>query len=174
MGSFPKSIVGLQYFTLTNARHIVPHRAFLGWMSRVRVDGLSRGSAHTQFSLFVGKLNQLFFDPAWWWWPGVTSFIAYSTRFGRIWITSQVVFRKSILDKWHSGIPPSTSLRWNIIWHKHKAHEETTFLWSVIHKAVAVNKWCGRISTEVDKNCPHRGSVAMELVEHMFFSRPLA
>jgi hypothetical protein len=39
---------------------------------------------------------------------------------------------------------------------------------------MVVNEWCGRISTEVDKNCPRRGSRAMESVERMFFTCPLA
>jgi hypothetical protein len=34
MGSFSESMVGLQYFTRTNARHVVPPTAFLGWVSR--------------------------------------------------------------------------------------------------------------------------------------------
>lgn len=34
-------------------------------------------------------------------------------------------------------VPPSTLPSWNIIWHKYKAQKEATFIWSVIHKAVA-------------------------------------
>ena len=81
-----------------------------------------------------------------------------------------MVIRKSILDKWQNEIPPSTSLRWNVIWHKHKAQKETTILWLVIHKVVVVNRWCGRIQAEVDKSCPHCGLGAMESVHHRFFS----
>lgn len=55
MGSFPKSIVGFQYFTFIevkpNARKVVPSTTFLGWMSKVRVDRHSHGSAHLQFNL---------------------------------------------------------------------------------------------------------------------------
>ena len=105
-------------------------RFFSSWMSIVRVYGLSPGSAHTRFNLFVGKLDQVFFYPAQWWWPKVTHLMAYSTKLGKTWITLQVALRKSILDKWSNGIPPSNSLRWNIIWHEHKAEKKTTFLWS--------------------------------------------
>ena len=39
---------------------------------------------------------------------------------------------------------------------------------------MVVNKWCGRISMEVDKNYPHCGLGAMESVERKFFTCPLA
>ena len=65
MGTTPKSSVGSQYFTLTdvklNVRNVVPPMVFSQWMSRVRVDKLSRGSAQTHFTLCFGKLDQVFF-----------------------------------------------------------------------------------------------------------------
>ena len=76
MGTFPKSTMGSQYFTLTeikpNTKNAPPPTAFSGWMIRVRIDRLTRGSSKTQFNLFFGKLDQLFFDPARWWWLEVT------------------------------------------------------------------------------------------------------
>ena len=48
IGTFPKSIIGLHYFTQTevqpHVRNVVPPTIFLGWMSRVKVDRLSHGS----------------------------------------------------------------------------------------------------------------------------------
>ena len=76
---------------------------------------------------------------------------------GKKWITTQDSFKKSILDKWWNENFPFISPRWNIIWHKHKAHKEMAFFWSIIHKVVAVNEWRGRISMEIDKNYPHCG-----------------
>ena len=59
MGTFAKSTVGSQYFTLTevkpNARNTTPPIAFSCWMSRVRVDILARGSTHTQLTIFFGS-----------------------------------------------------------------------------------------------------------------------
>ena len=48
------------------------------------------------------------------------------------------------------------------------------FLWLIIHKAVAVKEWRGKISIENDKSCPHCGPQSMVSVEHMFYSCPLA
>ena len=49
MGTFPNSIVGLQYLTLSEvksyARDVELPTTLLHWMSRVRVDKLSCGSA---------------------------------------------------------------------------------------------------------------------------------
>lgn len=44
-----------------------------------------------------------------------------------------------------------------IICHKHKAQNNAAFFWSVIHKAIVVNIWHGRISAEIDKSYPHCG-----------------
>lgn len=60
-----KSIVGLQYFTLTAVKAIPP-MAFSSWMARVNVDNLTRGSNQTQFILFFGELDQSFFDHVHW------------------------------------------------------------------------------------------------------------
>ena len=81
-------------------------QTFNGWMMSVRVDSLTRGSNKTQFNLFFGKLDQLFFDPARWWWPEVTPFFAYSAKEGRKWITKQMALKKSIPHKWRNEIPP--------------------------------------------------------------------
>ena len=91
-----------------------------------------------------------FLDPACWWWPEATPFLAYSAKLGRKWITKQVALKKSIPHKWQCEISPSMLLKWNIIWHKAKAQKEVAFHWSVIHKAVAVNELHGRIMVEMD------------------------
>jgi len=96
MGSFLKSIVGLQLYL--------------------------------QFNLLFGILNQLFFDPTRWWGPEVTIFFVYTAKLDRAWITIQVALRDLIPDTWRNEIPPSASFRWNIIWHKHKAQKDTTFV----------------------------------------------
>lgn len=49
MGTFLKSTLGLQYVILSkvqpDVRNVVPPTTFLGWMSKVKVDWLSHGSA---------------------------------------------------------------------------------------------------------------------------------
>ena len=78
-----------------------------GWC--VRVDNLTRGSNESQFNLVFGKLDQLFFDLARWWWLEVFIlfyFYAFSAKEGRKWITKQVALKKPFP---HNEIPPSTS-----------------------------------------------------------------
>lgn len=92
MSTFLKSTVGSQYFTLTkvqsNTKNATPPMIFSWWTSHVRVDRLTRGSGHTQYNLFFGKLNQLILDLARWWWLEVAPFFAYSAKMGRKWITT--------------------------------------------------------------------------------------
>ena len=147
MGTYPKSIVGSQYFTFTqiklNTKYAPPPKAFSGWMICVRVGRFTKGSNKTQFNMFFEKLDQLFFNPTRWWWPEITPFFAYSTKEGRKWITKQIGLKKSISHKRWNEIPPSTSPKWNTKRHKVKAQKETTLFQSVIHKAMAINEWCG-------------------------------
>lgn len=65
-------------------------------------------------------------------------------------------------------------LRWMCQIWLGKAQKEVALLWSIIHKAVAVNEWCWKISTYIDKCCPHCGPQSVESVEHRFFSCSLA
>ena len=64
-----------------------------------------------------------------------------------------------------SRISSSTKLR-----HTKKP----AFLWSVIHKAVAVNKWHSKISADIDKSCPHCGPWSVKSMKHRFYNCPLA
>ena len=75
----------------------------------------------------------------------------------------------SCANEWVKGAP-----KWNTIWHKAKAQKEATFLWSVIHKAMAINEWHSKISVEIDQSCSHCGPQLIKLVEHMLYNCPLA
>lgn len=127
-----------------------PPTTFVGWMARVRLDCLTKGSNKTQFKLSFEKINQFFFDPAHWWWPKVTFFFCLLSQRRKEWITKQMALKELILHKWWneiplppplSGIPSGTKPR----------HKKATFLSLVIHKATAVNEWHGKTFEEIDK-----------------------
>ena len=126
-------------------------------MARVRADSLIRGSNQPQFNLFFGKLDQLIFGRshqlavA----RGYSFFLLARPRRGGNGLVSKWPFksRSHISGKMKSP-PPSTSPRWNIIWHKAKAQKEVAFLYLVIHNVVAVNERHGKISAELYKSCP--------------------
>jgi hypothetical protein len=65
---------------------------------------------------------------------------------------------------------PPLSPKWNVVWHKATAQKEAAFLSLVIHKVVVVNEWCGKLSVEIDKSCPHCDPQLVELMEHRFYS----
>ena len=143
MGTFSKSTMGSKYFTFIgikpNNKNAQPPTTFSGRMIRVRFDRFTRGSSKTQFNLFLGNSIN-FFDLVWWWWPKVTPFSAYFAKEGRMWIDKQFGLKKSKLHKWPNKIPFSTSpMEYHLA--QSQPTKKTTFLWSVIHKAVAVNEW---------------------------------
>ena len=81
--------------------------AFEGWISWVRVDSLTRGAAKLKFNMFYGKLDQLFFDPArWWWWPEATLFLAYLAKEMRKWITNRLPLRSRCHTNGGMKFPP--------------------------------------------------------------------
>jgi hypothetical protein len=177
MNTFPKSTVSSLYFTFTkikpNIENAPPPTAFDGWMVHVREAILTIGSNKSQFNLFFGKLDQLFFDHARWWWREVTPFFAYSTKEGRKCITKQATLKMPIMLKWCNEIPPPPSPSGITSSTKLRQKKRRFSLWSIIHKVVAVNEWHCKISMEIDKNCPHCGPQLVESVEHRFYSYPL-
>ena len=60
------------------------------------VDSLTRWGNKTKLNLFDGNLDQLFFDPARWWWPEATPFLAYSAGEGGRWITKETTLKNQI------------------------------------------------------------------------------
>ena len=59
-----------------------------------------------------------------------------------------MLVQKSIMHVWEYVFASLRHAHW-------KAQKEATLLWSIIYKAVAVNKWCGTILMEIDKSRPH-------------------
>ena len=57
-------------------------------------------------------------------------------------VTSNTLYNNQNNAPNHNTLICTSALLW-IIWLKHKAHKEATFLWSVIHKAMAVKEWRG-------------------------------
>lgn len=150
----PYGICSLPQFT-TNRAQTGSHNDSKGlWRLRFastsrRLDVMGQG-AHVvsrqclySINLFLGKLNQFFFDPTWWWWHEVIPFLAYLAKLGRKWKITQEALKKSIPNIQQNEIPCSTSPRWHIIWHKHKTQKKVANLQSIIHKVVAMNKWHG-------------------------------
>ena len=93
MGTFPKSTLGLQYFTLTekkpNVHNAAPPIVFSRWLSCIRVDMLTQGSAQTNSPY----LDQFFAHPTHWCWPNYY-FLAYSAKLGWKWIITQETLKK--------------------------------------------------------------------------------
>ena len=120
------------------ARDTYPPTAFSSWMTRVRVNKLSCNSDQIHFDILFGAVDQF----------PLTQQGGGGMRLLPSWHIQPILggnesletLKKPISDKRENEIPPFTFLDWRIIWHKHKAKKGAAFLWSVIHKAVAVNE----------------------------------
>ena len=105
------------------------------------------------------KFDHLFFDPTLWWWLEAMPFFAYSAKEGGKWITKQMVLKKTIPCKWRNEIPPSTSPKWNVNWHKAKAQKEVAFFWYVKHKLRRLMNGVGNLDEDWQKLPPLRPAV---------------
>ena len=96
--------------------------------------------------LFYGKVATLGWDPDRWRWRDGSCFLNYSTKGGRETIVSRNPEITRTVEKWQGYIPGNYRLYWSHVWDSHRAGKEAAFIWSIWHKAVAVNEWRARIA----------------------------
>lgn len=151
-----------------------PSMAFLGWMSCVKVYSLTCGSAQHILICSLERLINCSFTLH----DGGAQRLLPSLLTRPRWEKNGSLFTRSLRSRFHitgamrfphpfllGGISFGTNLR-----HK----KRRPFLWSVIHVAVAVNEWRGRISAEIGESCPRCGMQLVESVSTKVFNCPLA
>ena len=73
-------------------------------------------------------------------------------------------------DKWQGYLPGNYKFYWSQIWDPFRVGKETAFIWSIWHKAIAVNEWRARITpTSLSKQCVFCLPHTSEFVEHKFW-----
>ena len=48
-------------------------------------------------------------------------------------------------EKWTGDVLPTYVPNWRDVWNKSRPQKEAGFLWSVLHKSIAINYWCAQI-----------------------------
>ncbi len=64
----------------------------------------------------------------------------YSTKSGREAIRSRNLGASRAVEKWQGYLAGNYRFYWSQVWDPHRAGKEATFIWSIWHKVVAVNK----------------------------------
>lgn len=114
---------------------------------------VKRGPKNQAVLLYFGQVRDLYVDPLKLKWTGKVSFFQYSIKLGREMLNAHHKPLQLTEMKWRGVLPTSFRLSWRNVWDPGRTNKEATLLWQLWHKAVAVNRWRGKISTNIDTTC---------------------
>jgi hypothetical protein len=116
-------------------------------LKRVRVVTLARGTTHGthKFLLFAGITSELSFDPGRWSWSDKSPLLSYTLKLGRKLLNPRVYLQRPMAQKYEPN--------WNEIWNLSCLLKEANFIWSMYHKAVAVNHWRAQMGPHINSRC---------------------
>ena len=93
-------------------------------------------------------------DPDRWRWLEGCCFLDYTMKSGRDYITKRTKGSNNATDKWQGYLPRDYKFYWSQVWDPLWARKEAAFMWSIWHKALAVNEWRACIApASISKQC---------------------
>ena len=102
-----------------------------------------------------------------WQWIDGGIFFDYTTKEGRESIINRDIGTILVADKWQGYLPGNYRFYWPQVWDPHIAGKEVAFMWSIWHKAVAVNEWRARVvPVSISKQCIFCLPNTSESVQH--------
>ena len=145
-----------------------------GFFHEVKVIHTSRGPKREEkkeeVSFFYGKVATLGWDPDRWRWIEGGRFLDYTTKDGREFITKRHLGTSRATEKWQGYLPNNHRIYWSQVWDPMRAGKEAAFMWSIWHKAVAVNEWRARIApASISKQCVFCMPNTSESIKHKFW-----
>ncbi|KAG0605466.1 hypothetical protein M758_9G061800 [Ceratodon purpureus] len=123
---------------------------------------------------YLAPLAHLTFDPGRWRWRTGATLHNYSAKFGRSLRWPHQELRVPISVKWHGLVPVNFTPDWGAVWKTPRPRKEAAFLWSLYHRAVAVNQWRNRAFPTSSALCQCCTAVVEESVIHCFYDCPSA
>ncbi|KAG0595756.1 hypothetical protein M758_UG194400 [Ceratodon purpureus] len=174
--SVPRYTVGAQSRQLysDNPPGVHPtHVIFQGFARPVRIPTLLRGQEKTPIHLYVAPTAKLEFDRNRWLWPDGSKLLTYSARQGRHFLDSRTTLNPTIAAKWGPALVPARFRPdWKETWTSVRPRKESVFIWSIFHKAVAVNVWRHRASAAISVICHVCPRGGVESLFHRFYECP--
>jgi hypothetical protein len=148
----------------------VPIDRVQGYLKRVRIVHIPRGQPRKLkiFLMYAGIIQDLVFDPGrYHWHQNLGVLHSFSANKGR----TQILHQRSDLQR---TIPNSYKPNWKEVWLSRRPQKEAGFLWSVYHRAIAVNQWKSQMFRRIFPLyvcCPQQSN---ELVKHCMYECPRA
>lgn len=149
---------------------------FRGRVLRVRIiKVLSKARPATSSRLqYLAPVSRLVFDPGRWTWDGGGSLYEYTAKKGRLLLHPRTSLSLPISEKWIGLVPANFEPDWREVWAGTRPRKEAAFLWSVYHRAVAVNHWRHRAFPELSAECTCCERGEPETIIHCFYECELA
>ena len=151
-----------------------PRGEIEGYFHKIKVIHTNRGpkieGKREEIIMFYGKLATLGWDPGRWRWVNGGHVLDYTTKDGRDYIINRNLDTTRAAEKWQGYLPGNYRFYWSQVWDPMRFGKEAAFLWSIWHKAVAVNEWRARIApASISKQCVFCLPNTSELVKHKFW-----
>ncbi|KAG0585602.1 hypothetical protein KC19_2G024500 [Ceratodon purpureus] len=89
---------------------------------------------------------------------------------GRKLLSPRTCLTRPINLKWAGQVPLNFQPDWKAVWSSSRPRKEAAFLWSLIHKAVAVNEWRHRAIPAISALCDGCTSGTPETILHCFYA----
>ena len=149
---------------------------YYGFLQRIRVICLPRRASPRSLLTYkyLAPVSRLTFDPGrWQWCPGVDLF-SYSSSQGRVWRRPRLQLQYPISEKWEGLVPPDFRPDWHEVWVPGRPRKEAGFLWSLLHRAIAVNHWRRQTVPTLSDLCTCCTQGEPETLIHAFYACPEA
>jgi hypothetical protein len=145
-----------------------------GFFHKVKIIHTNRGpkkeGEKEPIIFFYGKLATLGWDPDRWRWIDGGYFLDYTIKAGREAISNRNPGSTRARDKWQGYLPSNYRFFWSQVWDPLRSGKEAAFMWSIWHKAVAVNEWRARIApASISRQCVFCLPNTSESVKHKFW-----
>lgn len=102
---------------------------------------------------FYGNLAMLRWDPDRWRWSNGGRFLNTTKDEIETNVCRNLRVTRAA-EKWQGYLSGNYRFYWSQVWDPHHAGKEAAFIWSILHKALAVNEWGARIaSATISKQC---------------------
>lgn len=143
---------------------------FMGRVMRVRVVQLLPAPAAKEITIYkyLAPLTRLRFDPGRWQWRPGEVLYHYTAKRGRQWRKPRETLSLPISSKLAGLVPAAFQPNWRAVWNPGRPRKEAAFVWSFMHRAIAVNQWRHVANNAISELCVCCDENRSETLVHAF------
>lgn len=145
-------------------------RPLHGLLRRVRIIVLTpRHRTKTVLILrYLAPIDCLTFDPGRWEWRPGEGFFSYTAKKAETCGTRGFPWACQLQRSGRAHVPPTFVPNWEEIWRNDRPRKKACFMWSLLHKAIAVNEWRHHGHNPTSAQCVCCSAGVLESLKHCF------